>query len=124
MQPRSRDRSPASSASDSHGCCSCTFGGHRQRHPDTGDRTPAGAAAAGGGPARYSGRGCCGSCGDYDAAASSGVALLRVRRLLVVEVVAAGVRMPSGAPAVIDIGTVAAVHRVGEALSGIILIIN
>lgn len=53
-----------------------------------------------------------------------GVALLRVRRLLVVEVVAAGVRMPSGAPAVIDIGTVAAVHRVGEALSGIILIIN
>lgn len=30
---RSLDRSRAHSASDSHDCCSCTSGGHRQMHP-------------------------------------------------------------------------------------------
>jgi len=38
------------------------------------------------------------------------VALLRIGRLLVVEVIPAGVRMAGGSPAVVDVGTVAAVH--------------
>lgn len=45
-----------------------------------------------------------------------GVTLRRVRWLLVIEIVAAAVRMSGGAPAVVDVGAVAAVHGVGKPL--------
>lgn len=45
-----------------------------------------------------------------------GVTLRGVRWLLVIEIVTAAVRMSGGAPAVVDVGAVAAVHGIGEAL--------
>lgn len=75
---KNRDHSRGNSASDSHGCCSCTSGGHRRRHLDTGDRTPAGAAVTPGGGGRGT---LCDCCGYHGGAAASSVSLLSGNRL-------------------------------------------